>query len=186
MRSARNLRINVAWELALSEAMARGEPYGRGADLRGANLGGANLGGAYLSEADLRGANLRGTYLGGANLGGTVLDPTNAPSGADESWERTEDGMCRGWRTRTSTHCGSTTYENGRAYTAPVFSTAGTECHPGLYLWPKLYEATAWARGAEVIEVRSKPEDIHKAGGKWRCRQFVVVGVARPDGEVRA
>jgi len=33
-----------------------------------------------------------------------------------------------------------------------------------------------WSPHSEIIAVRTRVEDIHKAGDKWRCRWFQVIG----------
>jgi hypothetical protein len=232
MRTIRDLPIEYAWELALSDAMARGETYGRPANLAGANLAGAdltranltraslagadltrasladanltradladaNLIGANLADANLIGANLVGANLVGANLAGTCLadanliganlvgtclDPVAMPSGTGGGWQSADAGWVRGWRTERSTMCGAQEYLPGHEYVAPWFSVSNTECHPGLYLWPTLEQAHTWGTehgSLNLVEVKARPEDIHRAGDKWRCRQFVVVGVCR-------
>jgi len=155
-----------------------------GADLSRAYLGRADLRGACLGRADLRGANLSGAYLSRANLSGTCLDPSNSPSGAGDSFRKTSHGRVLGYRTQRSTCVGSAEYKPGKTYTAPVFSTAETECHPGLYLWPTLEQAQEWAQEwAEcysadgIIKVSAKAVDVHSAGDKWRCKSFRVIAV---------
>jgi len=167
-----------------------------GADLSGANLSGANLSGAKLSganlfSADLFSAILSGAILSGANLCranlcranlsgsiliGTCLDPESEPNGNIEGFN-VSDGSVLGYRTRVAGHIDK--YRDGRIYSADWFSTAETECHPGLYLWPTLKLAQDYAPGQEIIQVRTKPEDVHKAGAKWRCRWFEVIGCVK-------
>jgi len=202
------LRANLSWanlswanlsEADLSEANLRG------ANLSEADLSEANLSGANLSEADLRCANLRGASLSeadlseanlswanlseadlseadlseanlrGANLRGTVLDLSNKPNANTDGFEQT-DGFILGYRTRKAGHIDQ--YCDGRYYSADWFSTCEqTECHPGLYLWPTLQRAKEWSDG-EIIRVRTKPECVHRAGDKWRCQWFEVIGTA--------
>ena len=146
----------------------------READLRGANLREANLRWANLRGADLRGANLRWANLYAANVTDTVLDPTCTPSGADHSFTRQGEYVI-GYRTRQAGHIHQ--YHDGRIYAADWFSTCGeTECHPGLYLWPTFEAARTFSPTAELIRVHTYPADVHKAGTKWRCRWFRVLG----------
>jgi len=133
----------------------------------------ADLSGANLEQTDLRGANL---YR--ANLKNTCLDPDNKPNANIEKFKfRKDKRHVIGYRSRSAGHIDK--YRNGRTYSADWFSTSDTECHPGLYIWPTLRKARCWAGPkAEIIKVSVKPEDIHKAGFKWRCRQFTVIGKA--------
>ena len=149
-----------------------------------ARLSHARLSGADLSRADLRGADLRGAVLSradlaGADLSGTCLDPLAVPSGAGPAWERIRcrDGTewVRGWRTRRPPYCGDADYGPGTYHEAPVFSTAPTDCHPGIYLWPSRAAAEAWVHSEgiaprEIVEVLTRPWEVHEAGGKYRCR----------------
>jgi len=144
-----------------------------GANLYGANLIGANLRCANLYDASLYGANLRRANLRWANLDGTCLDQANAPNADAEAFCRTPDGRCIGYRTRQSPYVGNIVYHDGETYTAPVFSTANTECHPGLYVAPSPADCPA---GHELIEVRFNASDCHHAGAKWRVRRFEVIG----------
>jgi hypothetical protein len=134
------------------------------ANLSEANLHGADLSWAKLSWADLRGADLRGT----------CLDPTNKPNGDVSGFEKTKDGLVIGYRTAKTPHI--LQYLVGRVYGADFFSTDDTECHPGLYLWPTEERAIAFSGRAPLVRVETSPGDVHKAGGKWRCRWFRVVG----------
>jgi hypothetical protein len=168
--------------------------------LAGTDLRGANLEGADLSYADLRGANLRGASLNNANLYNAVvcgadlddtallstnlfaarledtcLDPHNEPNAATKGF-RSRDGFVIGYRTRRAAHVGE--YTDGRIYAADWFSTSDRECHPGLYLWPTIKQALRWAKVAPLIRVRTHKRDVHKAGDKWRCRWFEVLGRA--------
>jgi len=143
------------------------------ADLFGASLGSsilcyANLYGACLDEADLSKAN-----LWGAQLGRTCLDPNNKPNAHIKGFER-KDQYVIGYRTRSAWHIDG--YRDNRTYSADWFSTSSTECHPGLYIWPTIQQARWSYKNAEIIKVLVKPEDVHKAGSKWRCRQFTVIG----------
>jgi hypothetical protein len=141
------------------------------ADLYGANLSRANLSGADLSWANLSRANLYG-----AKVSETHLDPERAPNAEVSEFEQ-QDGYVIGYRTRNAGHIDK--YRDGRVYSADWFSTADTECHPGLYLWPSLKHAQNYSGPVEFIRVRTKPADVHKAGGKWRCRWFEVIGEAK-------
>ena len=156
-----------------------------GADLYRANLSGANLSGADLYGADLSWANLSGANLYRANLYGadlyranlsnTVLDPTREPNGDVAGFEK-RGGYVIGYRTRKAGHIDI--YRDGRYYSADVFSTCDTECHPGLYLWPTLQQARDFFGEKEVIRVVTLPAEVHKAGSKYRCRWFRVEGAA--------
>jgi len=160
-------------------------------NFRGANLQNANLWEAALLGADLRGANLRNanlweTYLAranfdGANLEGTCLDPSNEPNGEVDAFERDEAGWCIGYRTMRSPCLGGLGYEPGKSYKAPIFSTADTKCHPGLYLAPVLHEVQQEYYLETIVRVITPPEEIHKAGSKYRCRWFVVAGEINND-----
>jgi len=153
-----------------------------GADLSGANLRGAylrnvNLYGANLGDADLRNANLRGANLYGANLSGTCLDSENKPNGDVAGFRHREDRRyVIGYRTRRAGHIPE--YKNGQHYSADWFSTADTECHPGLYIWLTLALAREWSK-EPLIRVSVRVKDIHKAGDKWKCRSFEVLGDAK-------
>ena len=146
----------------------------RGVDLRGVNLRGAKLRGARLTGADLTRADFAGVDLTGAKLTRTYLDPAAQPNRDVANFARADDGRCIGWRTRTSQHCGSTEYTPG-VYTAPWFSVAPTECHPGLYCYPAREQVENEYPDAEVIEVRFDAADCHRAGRKWRVKTFEVV-----------
>jgi hypothetical protein len=153
----------------------------QGADLRDANLRGADLRDANLRGADLRDANLRGADLQGANLRGadlqdTCLDPSNVPN--QQGTEQFKDNV--GYRTKRQMFLGYSDYEVGKTYTAPWFSTAETECHPGLYIYPTLGAAIRFASGGhyyqgDYIKVTFDPVDLHQAGDKWRVKSFTVV-----------
>jgi hypothetical protein len=151
----------------------------QGANLQEANLQGANLQEANLREANLRGANLREANLRGANLLGTCLDPANIPNmkGIDQ-FERVGDSYI-GYRTRKSVFVGGTVYEDGESYTAPVFSTSETECHPGLYLFPTYDALAEYMACNDFIQydpIRVMTSAVHGWDGKWRCREFTVIG----------
>jgi len=148
---------------------AMGDGGGESANLCAANLCCANLSAAYLYGADLSGAN-----LSGAGVSKTCLDPDNTPNGKAAAFEGTENGRVIGYRTRQAGHIDK--YRDGRYYSADVFSTADTECHPGLYLWPTLAAAEDWSPSQEIITVETEPGEIHKAGSKYRCRWFYVIG----------
>ena len=175
----RGAKLSVA---DLSDADLRGADLSgadlRNANLSGANLSGANLSGANLCVANLSGANLRNANLSGAdlrnaNLSGTVLDPDNTPNGSVKWFEKHGDKVF-GYRTRKAGHIDK--YRDGRVYSADWFSTCDTECHPGLYLWPTLETAKAWNSNDEIIKVVTNVQDVHRAGTKWRCRWFKVIG----------
>jgi hypothetical protein len=144
------------------------------ADLRGANLHGADLRGAYLSGADLFGAHLSYTNLSGADLRETVLDCMRIPNGDVEGF-RLDGGWCHGYRTKKSQHVGDTTYNVGEVYTAPVFSTGITECHPGIFVLPTENEARQWDGTKHgIVEVIFRPWDCHRAVEKWRVTELIV------------
>lgn len=146
------------------------------ANLDGASLGGANLRGANLDGASLDGASLFGANLYGASLGDTCLDPDNKPNADVAGFRHRKDGRyVVGYRTRKAGHIKE--YKNGRHYSADWFSTADTECHPGLYIWPTLTDARCWSMNS-LIRVSVRVKDIHRAGDKWRCREFEVLGSA--------
>jgi hypothetical protein len=140
----------------------------RGANLREAYLRDADLRGADLRGADLRGADLRGADLEGANLWGTCLDPKNKPNGDIKGFESTGKWVL-GYRSENSHIINPAfKYKKGHWYTAPNFSTANTECHPGLYLKPTM------ANLSNPIKVKSLAKNVHWAGGKWRTKRFYV------------
>ena len=129
---------------------------------------------AVKSGASLSRANLSEANLYGANLSGTVLQP-DLPTNKHGDFEEV-DGWCIGYRTRTSQHCGSTTYKDGETYTAEVFSVCPlTACHPGLYAYPRFDDVTRAYPNVEVIKVRFRRNDLHSAGGKYRVRTFEVL-----------
>ena len=147
------------------------------ANLRIAYLSSANLSSADLSSADLSSADLSSANLSGANLSKTCLDPENAPN-SPTGFEPIDGGFVVGYRTRKAGHIDK--YRDGRIYSADWFSTADTDCHPGLYLWPTLQQAKDYTReNCEYIKVKTRQSDIHKAGGKYRCRWFEVIGTAK-------
>ena len=133
----------------------------RSADLRSANLSGANLGGA-----DLRSAKLSESWL----------DPEKKANGDVEGFV-TVGTHVTGYRTRKAGHIDK--YRDGWTYSADWFSVADTECHPGLYLWPTLAQAKEFSPNDELISVSAPAEHVHKAGTKWRCRWFTVIGEAK-------
>jgi hypothetical protein len=177
----------------LRGAILRGADL-RGADLRGANLWGANLQGANLRyaylrgaylrdailrdanlrDADLQGANLRGADLEGADLTGTILDPINMANGNIDEFETIDNGFWAvGYRARNSAYMNkSHTYDVGEEYEAPYFSTCNTDCHPGLYVCPAIFDASTQGNG--IIKVIFRPHDCHKAGDNYRVRSFIV------------
>ena len=112
------------------------KPDGQRADLSGADLSGAYLSGAVLRRAVLSGADLSGAYLSGADLSDTCLDSQLVQ--LQRKFCRECPPQATGgrivYRAATSCHVGSTNYEPGRTYTAPVLSfDCATECHPGIY-----------------------------------------------------
>jgi uncharacterized protein YjbI with pentapeptide repeats len=147
--------------------------YLRWADLRWADLTLADLQGADLTEAKLQNTKLNMTNLTGANLTDTVLDPCNDPNGDSEEFELVGD-HCTGYRSRRSLFAGDNTYEIGKTYTAPFFSTCDTRCHPGLYVCPTIDKARSY--DADIIEVSFDHKDLHRAGNKYRVKQFQVIG----------
>jgi hypothetical protein len=155
--------------------------YLRGADLRGADLTGANLTGADLTGAYVGGADLAGADLRGADLAKTCLDPMVPPNArADVFCQfRTRSGSywCVGYRTVNSPVMGGSDYQVGKVYTAPVFSTSNTTCHPGLYLWPEP-RLVRKDDSIPVAVVLARPYDIHQADSQWRCREFLVWAIA--------
>jgi uncharacterized protein YjbI with pentapeptide repeats len=156
-----------------------------GANLAGSNLQNASLRGADLIEANLTGANLTDTWLEGtkmdrANLKNTCLDPANIPNKKGiELFESVDSGVI-GYRTRYSHSYDGAAYEDGKTYKAPIFSTAYTECHPGLYIFPTLSLLKTYMKEQHMtegtIKVLVDPNNIHGAGNKWRCRAFTVIG----------
>jgi len=154
-----------------------------GANLRRAGLIKAQLRNASLYQANLSRANLDGTNLwfaglAGAFLEGTCLDPANSPNGRAEDFDPYEKGLVIGYRSRKTPHIGE--YLDGRTYRADWFSTADTPCHPGLYLCPSIPHVREFVSPSlkEIIAVVTHPKDIHRAGRKWRCRWFRVLGDA--------
>jgi hypothetical protein len=153
----------------------------------GANLQGTNLLYAYLWEANLHGANLQGAYLQEtdlydinlteANINHTALDPRNTLNTDYRGFKEDGDYII-GYRSKRRLNSGS--YSVGDKVKAPYFSTCKTECHPGLYLYPtvamvlKFQESNTNSRGP-IIKVRTKKTDIHRAGDKWRCKEFEVL-----------
>ncbi len=143
-----------------------------GADLSCAALSGADLTGADLHRANLSHANLADANLSCANLTGTVLDPANIPNGEGDFAEYAP-GILVGYRTRNSPVIDPAhEYRDGETYTAPVFSTCTTECHPGLYV----RRVAEFGGDIAVTFVRA---DLHRAGGKYRVRRFTVVGAVK-------
>ena len=128
-----------------------------GTDLSDADLSDADLSDAVLSDADLsvavlRRAVLRGAVLRRAVLSGTVLSGTDLSDAdlsdcalQDKTKQRrralkttlqTNGGLIL-FRTKQSLHVGSTVYEPGNTYVAPVLSECPvTDCHPGIYGLP--------------------------------------------------
>ena len=149
----------------------------RYADLRYADLRSANLQYANLQYADLRDAELRDTNLRDADLRGTCMDYEATPNADCREFNREAGGYVIGYRTRKAGHIDQ--YRDGRFYSADWFSVSDTECHPGLYLWPTLAKAIDWSPDSEIIQVRTKAVDVHRAGSKWRCRWFEVLGAVK-------
>jgi hypothetical protein len=147
----------------------------REANLREANLRGADLQGANLPEANLQEADLQRANLQGANLEGTCLDPHNKPNEEVSSFLEKEGEYVFGYRTRKSPIAGKILVDD-RIYGCEVFSTSDTECHPGWYLWPSKEEAEDYSPFSEIIKVKSRIKDMHKAGNKWRSRTIHVIG----------
>jgi len=148
------------------------------ARLTNAQLRDACLDKANLSWATLDGTSLWFANLAGAILEGTCLDPANSPNGRAEDFDPYEKGLVIGYRTRKTPYIGE--YRDGRTYSADWFSTADTQCHPGLYLCPSILrvQISVSPSPKEIIAVVTHPEDIHRAGSKWRCRWFRVLGDA--------
>jgi len=154
----------------------------RNANLRNANLRNANLIFADLICADLTGANLSKTNLKGINfyktdLTGTCLDPNNVCN-IPNCFEIV-NGYAIGYRDRKAGHIDY--YRVGRHYSADVFSTSDTECHPGLYICKDIKSARYWSN--DIIIVRTKLDQIHQAGNKYRCRWFEVIGEVKEESE---
>ena len=160
------------------------------ADLRGANLSRANLSeadlhGANLSEADLHGANLYGANLNGANLNGTCLDPelVTMQRAFCRACPADTDGYRIVYRTEVSQHVGSTKYEPGQVYTAPVLSAdIVTGCHPGIYAG-----SLEWMRkeypNAALVKCRVQDGDwfITAKGAIRTCKLEVLECVKEAD-----
>ena len=150
-----------------------------GADLRRTNLSEVDLRGTDLSETNLSGADLSGTNLRGVNLykacvSGTVLDPDNAVNNDVKAFKYYSKGFVIGYRTRKAGHISK--YQDGRTYSADWFSTCKTECHPGLFVWPTIKQVRDFSGNVECISVKIPKKHIHKAGSKYRCRWFTVLG----------
>jgi len=133
----------------------------------------ANVTQANLTRADLTRADLFQANLAGAIVKGTCLDPDNEPNQDIEGFEHCGEFVVA-YRTREARHIDK--YRDGRTYSADVFSTADTECHPGLYICPTVTQVKEFAVDQEIIRVHVRPRDVHRAGSKWRCREFFVVG----------
>ena len=138
------------------------------ADLRDADLIRADLSGADLYNANLSGADLSGADLSGADLSGTILDSINPPNGNVAMFASIGIWII-GYRTQDSPVLGGDGYKTGgHKYAAPFFSTCpDTACHPGLYIRPEKEEN-------DIMVIVNKA-DVHRAGGKWRCKEFVTV-----------
>jgi hypothetical protein len=155
------------------------------ADFRNADLRKANLEGAILDYSDLRGANLERANLEytelekarfeGARLFGTILSPRGKLNKDVEGFRKNKDGLCIGYRTQNSYHVDyNFTYEVGKRYKAPVFSVGLTVCHPGLYVMKTKLSVQDRFMYSRIIQVLFKPEHCHKAGDKWRVKEFYV------------
>ena len=165
-----------------------------GANLRGADLRGANLVGAYLCDADLRGANLRGANLRraylrraylrdadlrDADLRDTCLDPLAPPNGNCDAFTDLEPGWKVGYRTKNSPYMDGPQYIVGELREAPVFSTAPTDCHPGIFVCPTIDAVHQWLHSQKfmacpVVSVIFRPWECHRAGDKYRVRWCIV------------
>jgi len=169
--------------------------YMSGANMSKANMAGADMSKANLSEANLCCTNMRWANMSGADLfnadlfntklymatlTNTCLDPKNTPNGLVDEFEII-DGFVIGYRTRsTSADIGH--YQVGNSHSADYFSTCErTECHPGLYLWPTLQSAINYSGNTIFVKVRTKPEDVHKAVNKYRCKWFEVLEEIQVD-----
>lgn len=161
----------------------------QGADLQGANLQGADLReadlqNAHLQRADLRWAALSETALYGADLEGadlirTCLNPSNTPNRDYKGFEEDGDYII-GYRTKRRL-MNDGEYTVGEKVTSPYFSISFSPCHPGLYLYPTvqmvlnfMYTHSTSLAGP-IIKVKAKKTDIHRAGDKWRCKEFEVL-----------
>ena len=79
-----------------------------------------------------------------------------------------------GYRTQRSVFCGSTYYQSGYQYTAPVFSVdQNTSCHPGRYLTSL---AVALTYEQPLVRVYCRRDELIHACGKWRCKRLWVYG----------
>jgi len=145
-----------------------------GADLTCARLTEANLSGANLSGAGLIGTYLFNTNFSEANLSKTVLDPMNTSNSDISKFELIDSGQwVVGYRSKRPIRTNPDfCYSVGDRITAPIFSTAETECHPGLYVEPTVDRA--WFHSNEVVKVIFRPWDLHKAGGRYRVRELIV------------
>lgn len=156
------------------------------ANLRGAKLRDADLRGACLQGANIQGVNLQMADFEGADLRDTILDPVNEANQDISRFETITDRngseWCVGYRTANSLHVGRTEYKVGEEYKAPYFSTSDDECHPGLYVWPSYKMSMNYSNSA-CIKVIFRPHDCHRAGYKWRVREFIVV--EKIEGETR-
>ena len=107
----------------------------------------------------------------------TCLDPGNKLNN-DISKFKCKRNRAYGYRTRKAGHIDI--YRDGWTYTADWFSTDVTECHPGLYIWPTLVGAKEFSGSdKEFIKVSIPKNLIHRAGSKYRCRIFTVLGEAK-------
>ncbi|MFC1682315.1 pentapeptide repeat-containing protein [Nanoarchaeota archaeon] len=163
------------------------------ADFERAYLEGVDFNGLNLSHISFRNANIRGgnfvgadllrTDFTGADLTGSCLDPMNVPNGDVKDFERDpeRDGFLIGFRSRRPIFTGGKPYEIRETYTTPVFSSSSESCHPGLYVFPTVetvddFLSTYFSMNQDLVKVVFRPEDCHRAGNKWRVRQFDVVG----------
>jgi len=135
------------------------------ADLRCADLRCADLSDADLSDAD----------LSDAKLTNTALSPANTPNMQVGEFEKSGRYII-GYRADSSINVGNTIYIPGERYTAPVFSTCSTACHPGIYLCPTIDEAADYCGyNDRVVKCRSTAKQGHKAGNKYRFRWIHVL-----------
>lgn len=113
---------------------------------------------------------------------GTCLDPNNKPKRKGHTFKRyyKKSGYLIGYRTtRTVYMSAANYYEVGETYRAEVFSTSNLECHPGLYVCPTPEDIGLITKGIVVI---FKKEHLHKAGSKYRVKEFTVIGIFKKEG----
>jgi hypothetical protein len=147
------------------------------ANLENANLYNANLRNANLYNANLTYANLFNANLENANLYNTCLDPENELNNIIEAFESIEDYVV-GYRYKNSLYNGNINYKINKVYTCPWFSTSNVECHPGLFFMPTIKSLKNWEdNDIPIIQVKVKKDLVHKAGSKYRTKEFKVVKV---------